>query len=113
MENNIPDLPTLSDGSRIQFEKKTTLVITCPNPNCNNQLDITNLSFGTVIECPNCNNITWVPEQKPKWWFKLKNFILTIIISFIIGLVSSYIASYAYNYVQKLNDNQTKEMTEE
>ena len=88
----MPPLAKLTDGSRIIVTTREAL--TCPK--CSKKFDITDVSFGAVIECPHCNNITWRPEYKPRWYFRVRNFIFSNLASFIIVFLSSLLATCAH-----------------
>jgi hypothetical protein len=91
-----PSPPKLIGTSGISISKKVLLVLECPNPTCKHSMDVSHLALGTHIQCPRCNNVTWVPEFKPRWWFQGKNFITSIIVAFIIGVLSSLTATWLY-----------------
>ena len=91
-----PSPPRLTGSSGISISRKVSLVLDCPNPNCKQPLNVSNLAVGTHIQCPHCDNVTWVPEFKPRWWFQVKNFITSIIVAFIIGVLSSLTATWLY-----------------
>ena len=103
-------VPLLTGGSGIDLKKqiKTEFILSCPK--CGTKLDVTNLSFGTHIECPSCNNITFRPEYKPPWWSKTRNFILTMIGTFLLGFASSFFAAVVYESYkdQKTNTENKK-----
>ena len=84
-----PIVPVNVDGDPVQVAQKTIRTIDCPNSECNQTLNITELNAGAKIKCPNCNNYTWAPEYKPKWWQKTKNFLIAIAVSFVVGILSS------------------------
>jgi len=89
---NDPITPKLSGGPKISIDEITIKTLDCPK--CQKQLAVTDLIFGTNIECPDCGNKTWVPEYKPRWWFKLRNFLFTVIITFIIGVFAAIAADW-------------------
>jgi hypothetical protein len=97
--SNLPKAPKLSDGPPICISKREIFSLDCPK--CKSPLDVTDLNFGTNIECPSCNNVTWRPEFKPKWWFRLRYFLITTIISFILGFSTSFIANVVYDNYQE------------
>ncbi len=86
-----PVTPRLSAGKSIEVRRKKSIKyeITCPNVGCNESLDVTGLAVGLCIDCPNCDNTTWVPGFTIKWWFKTKNFIITIIVTIILSFLTS------------------------
>lgn len=84
----------LSDGSGIAVTRRVWMALTCPK--CRKDIDVTGISFGTVIECPHCKNITWRPEFKPRWYFRVRNFVLANLVSFVVGVLASLLASYLY-----------------
>ena len=92
--SDVPQLPTLSGGSPISIKERKVLSLDCPK--CKTQLDVTNLSFGTNIECPSCRNVTWCPEFKAHWWFRLRNYLISLSISFVLGVGASLLASYIF-----------------
>jgi uncharacterized paraquat-inducible protein A len=104
--SDVPRLPTLSGGSPITIKERKILSLDCPK--CKSPLDVTNLSFGTNIECPSCKNITWCPEFKPHWWFRLRNYLLSLLVSFVLGVAASLVAAHIY---ESNNMQQTAEST--
>lgn len=84
--------PQLAGGDELKINRKVFFTISCPK--CDQDLNVTGLSGGHNVTCPSCGNITILPDFKPRWWFKARNFILTILLSLIIGFLSSYAASY-------------------
>jgi hypothetical protein len=100
--------PSISPGPSIEIRKDVRKILRCPNSSCQKDIDVTNLNFGTNIKCEKCGNVTWVPEYKLKWWFKLRTFILTIILSFILGVIASFSGTYAYeNFIKVSKESQT------
>ena len=93
--SDLPERPKLSGGAPITIAKRELFSLDCPK--CKSPLDVTDVSFGTNIECPKCENVTWRPEYRPKWWYKLKNLIIANLISFILGIFGSLIASHIYS----------------
>jgi hypothetical protein len=55
--------------------------------------DVTDIAFGTMIQCPSCENITWRPEFKPRWYFRLRNFVFSNLVSFNLGVLASLLAT--------------------
>lgn len=94
MSNSTPQFAKLADGSGIVVTKRVWMALACPK--CRKDIDVTDVSFGTVIQCPHCDNITWRPEFKPRWYFRVRNFIITNLLSFILGVLASLLASYIY-----------------
>ena len=109
--SDMPQTPNLASGAPIAITKKQIFSLDCPK--CKKPLDVTNLTFGTNIECPNCSNITWRPEFKLGWVFKLKNLIISVLLSFILGVGASLIATYIYKKFSVENPPSTPEQIEE
>lgn len=105
--SDTPQIPTITGGAPISITRREVFSLDCPK--CKNALDVTDLSFGTNIECPACKNITWRPEYKPKWWFRFRNFAIATLISFILGFSSSYLANIAFQQNQTAT---SKDLTE-
>lgn len=93
--NEVPQPPNLKGGSRIVITRRETFALDCPK--CKKPLDVTDLAFGTNIECPSCQNITWRPEHTPKWWFRLRNLFLANLLSFILGIIASIVGTWIYS----------------
>lgn len=92
--SDAPKFPTLSDGAAISVNRRVRYDLDCPK--CRKTLDVTDINFGAIIKCPHCKNITWRPEFQPKWYFRLRNFVLAIIGSFILGLLTNLFSSYLW-----------------
>lgn len=86
--------PSLSGGTITVTRRMVTLV---PCPGCRRDLDITSVSVGAMICCPECKNVTWAPEYVPRWWHKTRNHLLSMLGAFIVGVLSSMVASYVMN----------------
>lgn len=89
----------IADGSGIAVSKRVWIALACPK--CRKDIDVTNVTFGTVIACPHCKNITWRPEFKPMWYFRVRNFILANLFSFTLGILASLLAAYIYEHSSK------------
>jgi len=94
--------PSVLDSKKPQIQEIKILEVQCPNPDCNQKLDITNINEGTKIKCPQCHNITWTPSYKQKWWHRGIIFIVSLFISFIIGVLSSITAT---KIIDTINSN--------
>ena len=108
-----PIVPVNVDGEPVQVDQRTIRTIDCPNSDCNQTLNITELNAGAKIKCPNCDNYTWAPEYKPKWWQKTKNFVLAIGISFVVGILSSLATPVVTDFwgrVKIIDSTQQKEL---
>src|ERR1043166_4672073 len=90
-----PIQPRLTGDGQVTVTRRELLTFDCPN--CKESLNITGLAFGTTIACPNCGNVTWTPEWKPRWWFTARNFILSLILAFFIGVFSSLVANVIWH----------------
>ena len=107
--STISHIPTPIAGEPVRVVQKVIKEVDCPNPDCDYRLNITDINEGTKIKCANCNNITWVPSYKPKWWQRLRNFIWTLIISFVLGILASIIGSAIYeNFISKPKNEKTE-----
>lgn len=86
--------PEIVSNNPVVINTKKVSEIDCPNPNCRNTLRIDQLDFGVSVACPHCKNITYNPfEVKKHWWFKMRNFIISIILTLIIGIVAGIAAN--------------------
>ena len=105
-----PAVPNLTGGSGVEVKKKVTTVYLTECPKCQTDLDVTTVTFGTHIECPECENVTYKPEYTPPWWVKAVDkgwkAILSVIITFLLGFGSSYFAT-AYFESNKVENPDT------
>ena len=85
-----PIPPRLTEDGELAVTKRTFVTFDCPK--CHRSLDITRVAFGTTIECPECKNITWAPEYRPKWWHKTRHFVASVFIALVIGILSTIMA---------------------
>jgi DNA-directed RNA polymerase subunit RPC12/RpoP len=92
--SNMPNIPKLVGGPPVFVTESVFFSLKCPK--CKKLLDVTSLKYGTNIECPNCSNLTWVPELKPRWWFKARNFVMSNIVSLLVGILSSLAGSWLW-----------------
>ncbi len=97
-----PIVPDNVDGQRVEVAQQTIRTVDCPNSSCNQTLNITELSAGAKIKCPNCQNYTWAPEYNPKWWQKTKNFVGTVVFSFVIGVGTSIVAPEVAEFIGRI-----------
>ena len=67
----------------------------------------TGLAVGTTIACVSCENVTWAPEYVPRWWYRLRNFIFSLILAFIIGVLSSLTATWIGKAANSASSNPT------
>lgn len=84
----------LTDGTTLSVTRRVTLHLNCPR--CDADLDVTNIQTGLVIECPACRNRTLRPDYTPKWYHRLRNFVLANVGSFILGTLASLLATYLW-----------------
>lgn len=101
--------PSIVDTDRPAVDEIKILAVKCPNPNCTQNLNITNITEGTKIKCPSCGNITWTPSYKKKWWHRGLVFVGGLLLSFAIGVGSSIAATAILDAIQK--DKQKVELT--
>jgi len=90
-----PAPPRLTGGGHIEVTKRIQTMVGCPK--CLRPLDITDVRVGSSIECPHCTNVTWTPEYVPRWWYRARNYTLSLIGAFVVGVISSYVASYLWD----------------
>lgn len=101
-------IPKPIDGDPIHVIEKIIRQVDCPNPQCDQVLDITNINEGTKIQCEACKNVTWVPAYEPKWWQKTKVILGGLAVSFVVGILSSLVATSIYaKYAKTKPDAQT------
>ena len=112
-----PAVPSLTGDSGVEVRKQVNTVYLTECPKCKTDLDVTNVTFGTHIQCPNCQNITYRLDYTPPWWVKAIDkgwkAILAIIFTFGLGFLSSYFATSVYE--DRNNDkieNSTESQTE-
>lgn len=90
----IPTLPDSVDNNPVNVEERLIRQFDCPNPECDESLDITNVNVGTKIKCTTCGNVTWLPDYGKKWWQKPDSIIGGLIVSFVIGVLASITANW-------------------
>lgn len=90
---SISHVPKPLDPNPPQVVERKIREVECPNPKCDQTLDITNINAGTKIECGTCKNVTWVPAYQAKWWQRAPVVIGGLLLSLAIGTAGSLIAS--------------------
>lgn len=101
--SDVPQAPKLAGGAPISITKQEILSLDCPK--CKSALNVTDLAFGTNIECPDCKNVTWRPELKLNWWFRLRNLVIANLFSFVIGFSASFAATAIYENYKVIDEN--------
>lgn len=101
----IPSLPDQIDNDPIDVKEITIKQFDCPNPDCDEKIDITNINVGTKLKCRTCENVTWLPDYSNKWWQKPVSIIGGLFLSFIIGFLASIAANM---FTNKVNKNEIK-----
>lgn len=91
--STISHIPKPIDNDPIRVIERLIRQVDCPNPHCDQTLDITSINEGTKIQCGTCKNVTWVPAYEPRWWQKAKVVIGGLLLSFAIGVLGSMTAS--------------------
>ncbi|WP_353632188.1 hypothetical protein ABVN18_05765 [Pseudomonas canadensis] len=107
-----PIVPDNVEGNRVSVSQQVIRTIDCPNSDCNQTLNITELSAGAKIKCPSCKNYTWAPEYKSRWWQKLRNFSVAIVVSFVVGILSSLAAPTVSDFFGRIKIVDSKENKE-
>lgn len=97
----IPTVPNQIDTDPIAVQERVIKQFDCPNPDCDESIDITNVNVGTKIQCNKCKNVTWLPDYGNKWWQKPISIIGGLILSFAIGVGASLTA----NWLSASHDN--------
>jgi hypothetical protein len=90
---NDPTRPRLTGGP-ISVSQRTQTLLDCPK--CKRSLDITDVRALSPIACPDCENITWAPEYVPRWWYRLRNFVISNLVAFVLGVAGSLLATYIW-----------------
>ena len=90
----IPTVPNQIDTDPIAVQERVIKQFDCPNPDCDESIDITNVNVGTKIQCNKCKNVTWLPDYGNKWWQKPISIIGGLILSFAIGVGASLTANW-------------------
>lgn len=90
----VPTVPNQIDTDPIAVKERVIRQFDCPNPDCDESIDITNVNIGTKIQCSACANVTWLPDYGNKWWQKPISIIGGLILSFAIGLAASLTANW-------------------
>jgi len=90
----VPTIPNQIDTDPIAVQERVIRQFDCPNPSCDESIDITNVNVGTKIQCSKCNNVTWLPDYGNKWWQKPISIIGGLIFSFAIGVAASLTANW-------------------
>jgi hypothetical protein len=87
-------MPNQIDTDPIAVKERIIRQFDCPNPKCDESLDITNVNVGTKIQCGKCQNVTWLPDYGKKWWQKPASIIGGLILSFAVGVAASLTANW-------------------
>lgn len=90
----IPLIPDPVDTDPIDVQERVIRQFNCPNTECDESLDITDINVGTKIKCKSCDNVTWLPEYGKKWWQRPISIISGLILSFVIGVLGSLAANW-------------------
>lgn len=109
----IPTIPDPVDNDPINVEERTIRQFDCPNPGCDESLDITNVNIGTKIKCTSCGNVTWLPDYGKKWWQKPASIIGGLIVSFIIGVLASMTANWLGHFPPEVSHNKPAKQIEQ
>lgn len=88
---NPPHPPKLTGGPPLVVAKREIVTFDCPK--CGQSLDITGVAVGASIECTGCQNVTWAPEYIPRWWYRTRNFGISVVTAFSIGVGASLAAT--------------------
>jgi hypothetical protein len=86
-----PAIPRITGGEELRVSQRRQLLVDCPK--CKRNLDITDVRALAPISCPECENVTWAPEYVPKWWQRLRNFVLSNVVAFLVGVAASLVAT--------------------
>ncbi len=97
-----PAPPRLLGGDGIAVTRRIQTMLRCLK--CRKSLDITDVKVGTTIGCPECGNITWAPEYVPRWWYRMRNFVLSLIIALAVGVAASLTADFLRDRLQDSPD---------
>jgi len=89
-----PTVPNQIDTDPISVQERFIRQFDCPNPICDESIDITNVNVGTKIQCSACSNVTWLPDYGNKWWQKPISIIGGLLLSFVIGVGASLTANW-------------------
>lgn len=105
--------PTPMGGQSAEVIERKIRSVKCPNPKCDKNLDITNITAGTKISCPECANITWTPAYRERWWQKAPVVFGGVLLSVFVGAASGFLGTVAYDaYRQSLEEPNGPETTE-
>jgi hypothetical protein len=97
------NIPIPVSGRSVDIQRRVLTTVDCPNPKCDQILDITNINAGTMVSCASCNNVTWVPAFKEKWWQRLPVAVGGAIVSIFVGAAGSLLASGIWS-LQEIDD---------
>ncbi|MCF2856998.1 hypothetical protein L1286_05935 [Pseudoalteromonas sp. SMS1] len=90
----VPSIPNQIDSDPIAVQEKFIRQFDCPNPDCDESIDITKVNVGTKIQCSACKNVTWLPDYGNSWWQKPASIFGGLVLSFIIGVGASLTANW-------------------
>lgn len=96
MTNNVVPVPPSLTGGAIQVTRRIQTLVPCPG--CRRDLDITSVTVGALIKCPECQNATWAPDYVPHWWHRTRNFVLSVVVAFVVGVCSSLLAEFVLRW---------------
>jgi len=98
----VPTIPSIFNGPKLVVKKAVEYDMPCPK--CSKEMRVTDISEGTPIECPSCNNVTWRMAYYPPWWSKTSRFVYSLICTFILGVIASLVAAAIYEkYIKSGN----------
>lgn len=104
----VSHVPRPLEGTPPNVQERLIKEVECPNPECDQLLNITDINVGTKVQCTNCKNVTWVPAFQPKWWQRARVIIGGAILSIIVGAAASLLATAVWEFkVSELADGNT------
>lgn len=102
-------LPQAVDNEGFRVDEVRIRRLPCPNPDCDSRLDVTNVNAGTKIKCPSCGNVTWLPDDRHKWWQKPLDKAVPAIGGLVLGVLATLIGQVIWVSLSPAPDQEQTE----
>ena len=80
-------------GPGLELRKRkgeNQIYLDCLNPDCEEEMNITEIKVGTHIKCRKCGNVAGRPPYNLPWHAKTSKFILSIISSVLVTFIVTW-----------------------